>query len=106
MNSILIVFIKNRIPGQVKTRSAATLGNEKTLQVYNALVSHTLSTIEDLPQNKVLFFSDFNDHELRVNDPRIMRNVQEGGHLGSRLLNAISSSFTRHYQKVVVIGSD
>jgi rSAM/selenodomain-associated transferase 1 len=106
MNSILIVFLKNSIPGQVKTRLSATLGNEKTIQVYNALVSHTLSTIEDLPQDKIIFFSDYNDHELRMKDPRIMRNVQEGDNLGTRLLNAISSSFARHYQKVVVIGSD
>ena len=42
MNDALIIFTKNPIPGQVKTRLAATIGDDKALAVYKQLIHYTM----------------------------------------------------------------
>lgn len=37
----LIIFTKNPVPGKVKTRLAATVGNDVAFSVYQQLVKHT-----------------------------------------------------------------
>ena len=41
MDNALIVFIKNIVPGKVKTRLAATVGNDKAVKIYKALLEKT-----------------------------------------------------------------
>ena len=37
----LIIFVRNPELGKVKTRLAATIGNEKALEIYKELLEHT-----------------------------------------------------------------
>ena len=37
----LLIFIKNPVLGKVKTRLAASIGNEKALKIYYRLLEHT-----------------------------------------------------------------
>ena len=41
MKSALLIFVKNLIHGEVKTRLAATVGQDVAFTVYKRLVEHT-----------------------------------------------------------------
>jgi glycosyltransferase A (GT-A) superfamily protein (DUF2064 family) len=41
MERLLLVFVKNPVPGRVKTRLARTIGDGKALWVYERLLEHT-----------------------------------------------------------------
>ena len=41
MDNALIMFIKNPVKGKVKTRLAATIGDDMALAIYQKLLKHT-----------------------------------------------------------------
>ena len=52
MKEALIIFVRNPILSTVKTRLAATIGNEKTLLVYKHLLQHTKNITQQVPDRK------------------------------------------------------
>ena len=58
---LLIIFVKNPILGQVKTRLAATIGESRTLEIYTKLLCHTVKITSKLPVDKVVYYSNFID---------------------------------------------
>ena len=115
MNSdnILMVFVKNPELGKVKTRLASTIGEEKALEVYKALLAHTCTIVNPIGPtcrtdkfDKAVFYSDSITHNDLWNDERFQKYLQEGEDLGEKMLNAFALAFNRGYDKVVVIGSD
>ncbi len=104
MKNAIIIFQKNPEPGKVKTRLAATVGNENALKIYNILVEHTHSVIEQIEAKKYLFFSNFieNDEKWVKYD----KNVQKGEDLGLRMFNAISDVKKAGAERVIVLGTD
>ena len=64
MKCALIIFVRNPVLGKVKTRLAATMGNEKALAVYLSLLNHTKKITENLPVTKYVFYAD----EINEND--------------------------------------
>ncbi len=54
----LLIFTKNPDYGKVKTRLAATAGNEKAMQVYKQLVQHTQKITGLYAARKIVFYSD------------------------------------------------
>jgi uncharacterized protein len=101
----LIIFIKNPELGKVKTRLAATVGDEKALSIYKQLLQFTQNLSLSLELNRVLFYSD----ELIVEDDWsnnfFKKNVQNGNDLGMRMKNAFQKTFLTS-KKAVIIGSD
>ena len=57
MKQAIIIFAKNLIYGQAKTRLADTIGNDMALSVYQHLLQHTASVINYLPIDKIVFYS-------------------------------------------------
>lgn len=102
----LIIFIKNPVLGKVKTRLAATVGNEKALEIYRLLQARTNKITSPLIQDKWLFYSD----EIETNDTwgndEYHKQVQQGNDLGEKMLNAFKHCFDLGYEKVCIIGSD
>jgi uncharacterized protein len=101
----LIIFIKNPRLGKVKTRLAATVGDEKALSIYKQLLRFTQKLSLSLELDRALFYSD----ELIVADDWsndfFQKNVQQGNDLGERMKNAFEKvSLTS--KKAVIIGSD
>ena len=41
LKKLLIVFVKNIKQGEIKTRLAATIGNQKAILIYNQLIDIT-----------------------------------------------------------------
>lgn len=106
MKQALIIFVRNPILGKVKTRLAITLGEEKTLTIYKAILAHTHAISMNLPVDKFIFYEDFVTQDDLWENDLYEKFLQEGDDLGVRMKNAFSSLFKKGYEKIVIIGSD
>lgn len=104
-DNALIIFVKNLIEGHVKTRLAATLGNDGAMDIYKQLLKNTQNSILNFETDKIVFYSDFIEEEIWGNN-LFQNKIQEGNDLGERMKNAFNSSFTAGYEKIVIIGTD
>ena len=98
----LIIFIKNPVKGKVKTRLAATIGDEKALEVYLKLIDFTLNLAKSLNVEVNLFFSD----EIISEYPFSKKHLQCGNDLGEKMKNAFETCFSEGGKNVVIIGTD
>lgn len=103
----LLVFQKNTSRGKVKTRLAASIGDEKALDIYRELLMTTYSEVRKLEGIDVIpFFSDYPE-PLPIplhNSPS--RQIQSGQDLGQRMSNAFAWAFSKGYDRVGIIGTD
>ena len=103
---LLVVFVKNPEQGKVKTRLAASIGEEKALEIYMLLLQKTRESIRNLPLVKVIYYSNFIDHADQWDNQVFDKALQQGDDLGERMFNAFQSGFTAGYKFVGIIGSD
>jgi len=101
----LIIFVKNLIDGQVKTRLAATLSNEEAMDIYKQLLQKVHRNVESFETDKIIFYSNFIADDIWGNN-LFQKEIQEGNDLGARMKNAFKSLFTGGYEKIVIIGTD
>ena len=106
MKHALLIFLKNNIPGKVKTRLAATIGTDEAIRVYNTLVQHTQLVTSDLKENKIVFYSAYVDQDDIWNHNNYTKQIQRGSDLGERMSNAFQFAFDSGNNKVVIIGTD
>ena len=105
MRDALIIFIKNPVIGKVKTRLAATVGNDLALVIYKKLIEHTLTIIKDVNADKYIFFSERIDDN--IGDSNIFfKKVQAGTDLGEKMKNAFEQLFKNNYKNICIIGTD
>lgn len=103
---LLIIFYRNPKAGEVKTRLAATIGDEKALSIYLALCEHTRKVTETLPVDKVVFYSDL-IHDNDIWSPEVYKKaLQDGSDLGARMYNAFMEGFRQGYERICIIGTD
>ena len=102
----LLIFVKNPLPGKVKTRLAATVGDDKAMAVYELLLKRTHAITSPLPVQKVVCYTDFTDEEDRWERPVFEKTLQEPGDLGERMRAAFARAFAEGSQRVLIIGSD
>ncbi|KAB1067558.1 glycosyltransferase [Tamlana haliotis] len=100
---LVIVFVKNIQLGKVKTRLAKTVGDEKALKVYKALLEITENVTQNLDSDVCIHFSESIDETLWKNTDK---TIQQGENLGDRMKNAFKTSFEKGYERIVLIGSD
>ena len=101
----LIIFVKNVIPGQVKTRLAATLGNDVAMDIYQQLLKNVNNKIQSLDAGKIVFYSEFVEDDI-WDSSIFKKDIQQGNDLGERMENAFKVSLAAGYKKAVIIGSD
>ncbi len=101
---VVLVFEKNAILGQVKTRLASGMGELRALEIYRHLIQLTYSALEDVPVPVWTYFSDFIPESPYPSVEKCF--VQEGQDLGERMANAFARSFELGMDKVVLIGTD
>lgn len=104
--NIIIVFTRNPELGKVKTRLAATIGNEATLAVYQSLLQHTETVLSTLNNHVAVYYTNQISHNDIWNKPHYHKYLQHGDDLGQRMYNAFKEQFNLHYNKVVIVGSD
>ncbi len=102
----LIIFTRNPELGKVKTRLAATIGDEKALKVYKLLIAHTIKITQNITADKYVFYSN----NIQVNDAWdntiFRKKLQKGDDLGMRMKNAFQELFSMGYEKVLIVGTD
>ena len=103
---LLIIFYRNPELGKVKTRLAASVGDEKALAIYLRLSGHTREVTENLAMDKSVYYSDFTDSEDNWSLTKYKKEIQTGRDLGERMKNAFASGFEQGYQKIAIIGTD
>jgi len=100
----LIIFIRVPELGKVKTRLAEEVGDEKALDIYKALLTHTRSVAEMVNATPYLYYaSDPVDDEW--SSTVFHKKIQNGNGLGERMKNAFQSVLTT-YDSAIIIGSD
>lgn len=115
MNCTLIVFVKNPVRGKVKTRVAATVGDEKAVEVYIELLSHTKRVIyewflvDEAAQKKkvVIYYGDFVNPEDSWSGLGFLKKMQPNvPDLGARMKAAFEEELNENAERVVIVGSD
>jgi len=104
MQAALIIFVRNPVLGKVKTRIAATIGDENALAVYKHLLHHTKNITAGVQVTRFVFFAD----EIATNDlwNGYEKCLQSGSNLGERMSNAFECLFEKGFTKIIIIGSD
>lgn len=101
----LIIFIKNPIPGQVKTRIANEAGDKKALEIYHQLLDHTRRVASSLQDTMLyLYYSDFISRDNWPED-LFTKRLQKGNDLGERMYHAFEEVLKDH-DHALLIGSD
>jgi len=104
-DNLLIIFYRNPEKGKVKTRLAATLGDEKAFLIYLELARQTRTVTILLDFDKAVYYSTkIDDHDLWTED--YGKFVQKGNDLGERMHNAFAEGFALGYKSICIIGTD
>ena len=102
---LLLVFCKNPVLGKVKTRLAASIGEQKALDIYQALLQKTAQVLFDVAIEIQLYYSSYIDDNDIFQKNSITKKVQSGDDLGIRMANAFNEGFSTH-SPIVIIGTD
>ncbi len=106
MKKALIILAKNPVKGNVKTRLAASTGDEKTLLIYQELLSKTFDVTKGIFSHKFVFYSNFVDDNDIWENNLYQKKLQEGSTLGDKMKNAFKNLFAEGYNRIVIIGTD
>ena len=106
IENVLLIFIKNPQKGNVKTRLAQTVGDEKALEVYHKLLKRTREITSGLRCDRQVWYSSFIEHDDIWSSENFEKRLQKGKDLGERMSHAFERAFIDGYKKVVIIGSD
>lgn len=100
---LLIIFVKSPELGKVKTRLAKSIGDHAALNIYKKLINTTENATSKLKVDRHIYFSGPISNEYWKLDSK---TIQQGSDLGERMLNAFKKSFSKGYNRIVLIGSD
>ena len=112
----LAIFCKTPKRGFVKTRLAASVGDQKALEIYLDLLKITDQETKPFSSSRHLFLvsaledsieqmqSTLQQQDLFI-DPKINFAIQQGEDLGQRMFAAFKNLFKNH-RSVVLIGCD
>jgi len=109
-DNALIVFARDPIVGQVKTRLNPILDPQAVCDLYTCFLSDSLDKIcavKSVDRFVGVYPSNLSGYFERL-DPALSIKVfiQNGKNLGERMLNAFFARFREGYGQVVIIGSD
>ena len=106
MKEAIIIFVRNPELGKVKTRVAATVGDETALDIYKQLLFHTMQVADKNGADKFVFYHEQIEPDDIWNKKGFHKKLQSGSNLGEKMKNAFSFVFSEGYNKVIIIGSD
>jgi uncharacterized protein len=105
----VILFARDPVLGQVKTRLSSSLDDETILRLYTCFVEDSLGKIRKVdnadcfvgisPSNHSGFFNGIEGSDTKL-------FIQQGKDLGDKMRQAFVDRFADGYEKVVIIGSD
>lgn len=101
-----MTFIRNPVPGKVKTRLANAIGDDKALRYYQKLLCITRTVSEAVEADKWIWYSDYIDDADKWEPSVFSKKLQQGKSLGARMQFAFEEAFAAGYKEVLIIGSD
>ena len=102
----LVIFVRNPVLGQVKTRLAKDIGDERACAIYLQLLEHTLQITRGISFRKFIYYADeVSDYDL-WSVPGYTKRKQNGNDLGERMLNSFKELFEQGFNRIIIIGSD
>ena len=106
MENALIIFAKNPVYGTVKTRLAATAGDDVAFKVYLHLLKLTEATVRNIAVEKTVYFSSCIQQNDGWENSVYNKQIQQGNDLGERMQHALINIFDEGKHKAVIIGTD
>ena len=103
-NHKLVIMAKAPELGKVKTRLAASFGDEEALKIYKKLLNYTLRESNCALWESIVYFTGKADSEVNTYDFSIA--TQTGENLGNRMDNAFKAEFKNGAERVAMIGTD
>jgi len=103
----VIVFARNPVPGKVKTRLAAGVGDHPAARLYRGFLLDTLERFATLDCDVRLYLEpteDPIDERIKSYDDQKLR--QDGSDLGIRMARSLRETLRAGYAGVLVVGSD
>ncbi len=106
--SAILIFVKAPEKGVVKTRLAATLGDEATLALYKSFVADMLAMLSGLERPLRIYFSPAGREKSVCSwlGNRYTLFPQQGRDLGEKMHNALAETFVSGVSRAILIGSD
>jgi len=101
--TLIQLFAKPPVAGKVKTRLIPDIGVKSATSVYQHCLMSTLRLVKNSPFKYQIWLTESSDNPLFENE-EIM--IQQGHDLGERMFHALSSAFSQHHEKAILIGSD
>ncbi len=101
-----MIFIKNPVPGKVKTRLGKDIGYEEAAAYYEKLLEITRQAAINTSSDKWLWYGDYINKSDSWSAATFTKKLQTAGDLGIRMQSAFEKAFEQGYEKVVIIGSD
>jgi len=103
---LLLIFTRNPELGKVKTRLAASIGDQNALDIYTFLLEHTVSFTQNLKVDKQVHYSvKIRENDI-WNEIIYTKKQQHGADLGIRMQHAFEQGFEAGYNQIIIIGSD
>ncbi len=109
VDTCLIVFAKNPIPNQVKTRLIPTLASEQAASLYRAFLIDWCEIIKQLSNTDLIIAYAPPEGLLDLQNllgEDFTYVAQKGKDLGERLTNATQWAADNGYNKILFVGSD
>jgi len=104
--NLLLIFTRNPVLGQCKTRLAVTVGDKVALDIYRFLLNHTFAITNELPVQKQVYYSNEIWKDDIWDSLIFDKHLQSGSDLGERMANAFRKGFENGFEKIIIIGSD
>lgn len=103
---LLIIFTRNPVKGNVKTRLAASTSDDFALKVYNKLRGITQKAASASGADIAVYYDDHLPDADIFQGTKTRTFLQKGSDLGTRMFNAFKQGFSENYRRVVLIGTD
>lgn len=104
----LIIFAREPLPGTVKTRLAATIGDSAATRLYEAMLQDVLDISRELTDVETVVFWACEEESLPqlAEQYRCRSRRQTDGDLGQRMQAAFGEMFANGHENCCIIGSD
>jgi len=108
MNQGLIIFAREPVPGRVKSRLAASIGEHAAAEQYKTMLREVLKTCINFGDVVPVVFWDCEEESLQLLSERYICHSrrQSPGDLGQRMRAAFEEMFANGFGTCCIIGSD
>jgi rSAM/selenodomain-associated transferase 1 len=108
----LILFVKDPVPGNVKTRLGTTIGMERAAELYRSFAASSFAIATEMVKHNTRVFIWYAPGAEReairawVGNEEFMYEEQRGDSLGERMRHAFHEAFRLGATKTVILGTD